>query len=70
MAIFHGLSLRFCQFVIFLCYPANIFILSPKMEAVLYVANSYIALLVINQTYCTSPTLLRLASTSIEMPSD
>lgn len=70
MAIVHGLSLRFCQFVIFLCYLANIFILSPKMEAVLYVANSYIALLVINQTYCTRPTLLRLASTSIEMPSD
>lgn len=70
MAIVHGLSLRFCQFVIFLCYLANIFILSPKIEAVSYVANSYIALLVINQTYCTSPTLLRLASTSIEMPSD
>lgn len=50
MAIVHGLSLRFCQFVIFLCYLANIFILSPKIEAVLYVANSYIALLVINQT--------------------
>lgn len=70
MAIVHGLSLRFCQFVIFLCYLANIFILSSKIEAVLYVANWYIALLVINQTYCTSPTLLRLASTSIEMPSD
>lgn len=70
MAIVHGLSLRFCQFVIFLCYLANIFILSPKIEAVLYVANLYTALLVINQTYCTSPTLLRLASTSIEMPSD
>ena len=70
MAIVHGLSLRFCQFVIFLCYLANIFIISPKIEAVLYVANSYIALLFINQTYCTSPTLLRLASTSIEMPSD
>lgn len=67
MTILHGSSLRFGQFVIFICYLANI-ILSPKMEAVLYVANSYIALLVINQTYCTSPTLLRLASTSIEMP--
>ena len=32
MAIVHGLSLRFCQFVIFLCYLANIFILFPKWK--------------------------------------